>query len=169
MSTLRRRFPGGVVPQPPAIGQNIAQLPDGTIDPFHANDCGETCAASILKAATSYCLSPGCIRQALSVNADDGLTSASSLALFLEAMGLAAQTSFLEVDQAWAQLQRLRHHGRYAIILGRWIGPSWLHWYLAYEGAPTDVHVMDPWSASTVLLSLERFRALYAHAMVLVS
>lgn len=125
---------------PPLVSQNIATLPDGAVDPEHANDCGESCLSSATGGLLGLFLAPGCIRMA--VSSPQGYTTAEQLSWFLGRLRIGG--AILQPD--FAQFQELRHYGRYLIALGTWIQPTFEHWMLAYEGTGDAVLFMDPWT-----------------------
>lgn len=140
--------PGSPLPAPPIVGQNVALLPDGTVDPDHKTDCGESCVSSVVWASTEYSISPGCIRQAMNPTGPDGLTTGQMLARFLNGVGVRATRDVLYHGEIWKHLAELRNHGKYQIMLGNWLDPVLLHWVVAYERSSTGVWVMEPWSAT---------------------
>ena len=133
------------LPIPPVVGQNVAKLPDGSLDPAHATDCGEACLSSALRACWGMNLTPGCIRQSLGLGEGDGSSSAEMLRTWWELTGRKADTTSFGPSVLWSGLAKLRHYGRYAMLLGNWVDPSVLHWVLAYERGTAAVSVMGPW------------------------
>lgn len=135
------------LPRPPVVAQNRYVLPDGNPDPQHANDCGESCVASVILATTGLQFSPGCLRQALGGANRSGLTTANDLRKLCEGCSLHGETLFMDMDELWTRLHQLRRAGHYMLILGYWLSFAEMHWYLAYEGDSQLVWVMDPWTA----------------------
>lgn len=142
-----------VLDVPPIISQNEAVLPDGTIDPAHATDCGEACISSALASFRRLHLGPGCIRQALGLPADNGRTTSQEIARFATSLGLKAQMRTDQGADLWTSLSILRHHGRMLFCLVHFEGSGPLHWMLAYERGAEKVRLMDPWTGSYVELT----------------
>lgn len=147
-----RFTPGAVLPVPPVVSQLHALGPDGVPDEAAASDCGEACVASVLTVHTSYLLAPGCVRQALGKPRVSGLTTAGDLSGVLRGFGV---DSWIRTEPAhvWDDMARLRHFGRYVLVLGHWLQPSLLHWMLAYERDRDDLLCMDPWRANLIRMS----------------
>lgn len=156
---------GQVLPVPVPVAQRLARLPDGALDPDADSDCGEACVASVLSAATGFLLSPGCVRDALALRSGTGVTTARQLTTFLSAMGVATTAVDVSLDGGLRILHRLRHYGRYAIVLGDWVAEGVGHWVLAYEKTPVGFWVMDPWSGAHVLYTDEVFISRFAGIM----
>lgn len=163
---MGRIVPGTPLPWAPLVAQNRVLLPDGSIDPDHATDCGESCVSSVITANTSYTLTPGCIRQAMQLNRDSGITTANDLWQFLHAMGINAFRVEQPAANEWASLNELRHHGKYRILLGSWESPDFLHWVVAFEKSSGGIKYMDPWNGTYGYMDLSRFREQYALAAV---
>lgn len=155
-----------VWPIPPRIGQNIALLPDGTFDPQHANDCGESCVASVVSALRGITVSPGCWREALGDFRRTGMTTAGDLQRLLVVPGLTSYADHSDAETQWGHLTNLRHYAAYSIILGSWLSTTEFHWLLAYERAATVVWTMDPWTASYRPMGVQEFCELYAGVAV---
>lgn len=154
------------LPVPPIVEQNTALLPDGSIDPAHATDCGEACLSSIMEVHTTLHMPPGCIRQMLGKSEIDGRTTAPELANFLRCFDIGANVLALDDSAAWDSLGYLRHHGHYAAVLGYWISPDALHWELAYQRSGETVLTNDSWTGSRMQTNQHRFKALYANEIV---
>lgn len=154
---------GAVLPKPEIVEQRAYSLPDSGTDPARLTDCGESCLSAIVAEATGFQLSPGCIRAALSLPAEDGRTTGKMLTQFLLGIGIESWNLVQTPGDAWTTCAGLRHHGRYVAILGSWLEADALHWYLAYERSTSGVYVMDPWTAQYLWLTktvfLERFRS----------
>lgn len=144
---MTRISPGTPLPVPPLRDQNTDLLPDGTVDPAHFTDCGEACVSSVIEALTSYHVPVGCIRSILRLPQDNGITGPADLNQALAVFRLQSWT-LREAAGNWLKSARLRNHGHYALLLGRWIDPAQLHWVIAYEHGVQGVWVMDPWTAS---------------------
>lgn len=129
---------------PPAVGQLVALLPDGSPDPAAATDCGEACVSSVLRAIRGLDLSPGCIRQSMGKAQSDGRTTGEDLRSFLQLTGIRSRVQ--SASGAYkAGVTRPLHRGRYVILLGYWDGPGFLHWVVGYGAHPHGLWVMDPW------------------------
>lgn len=164
------RFTHGVVlPPPPVVSQKAALLPDGSIDPAALTDCGEACLSAALRVATSYTLSPGCIRQMLGEPRDNGRTLGHELSGALNALGVQAWELRENASFIWDALARSRHHGRYTAILGYWLAFPSLHWVLAYQRDSIGVWVMDPWNADLRYISEGAVRTAYANSAVVIN
>lgn len=135
------------LPVPPVVGQLVSRLPDGNIDPDAATDCGESCVASISQALHGMEIGPGCVRQALGLTKGVGTTYPSDLERYLSWITSDTWATTLEGDALNEALHHLRHFGRYAVLLGDWVGRGVGHWVLAYEWDKGSILVMDPWSA----------------------
>jgi len=133
-----------LLPVPPVVAQLLTKLPDGNLDPARATDCGESCFASALAAIAGVWLSPGCIRGALGLPSGDGSSNAGELSDLWQRLGGSAYETTLTGDALWGELWRLRHHGRYALLLGDWITVGVLHWVLAYQRGASTLELMDP-------------------------
>lgn len=143
-----RYSPGTTLPAPPIVGQNVTLLPDGTVDPDHATDCGESCVAAVLLAHSGFEITPGCVRQAIAPGSTTGLTTGGMLARFLNGVGVRAIREYVYTADIWEHLADLRHHGKYVILLGNWLDPLLLHWVVAYQRTSTGVWVMEPWTGT---------------------
>lgn len=130
---------------PPLVGQNVARLPDGNVDPAHATDCGEACLASALEGRCGVYLTPGAIRQSLGLPDGNGSSTAEDLADWWNRLRGGAEVTSFNGDVLWKHLGNLRHYGHYCILLGGWLEPSIGHWVLAYQRSSTALDVMGPW------------------------
>lgn len=139
------QLPKGVYPVPSRVSQNGAILPDGTLDPEHATDCGEACCSSVLSSLLSLSLSPGCVRQSIGPGAVLGYTTRQELALWLVKLLPRSRVRVYDPLDLWQECHHLRRTGRYLLLLGHWLSPSTLHWRVAYEGDANFVWMMDPW------------------------
>lgn len=158
---MSRWTPQTYLPVPPVVGQRIALLPDGSIDPAALTDCGESCVSSVLQLATSYSIAPGCIRSAIGLPWDNGRSTTDELASFLTSMGVRSWVYASDANGAWAHLAHGRHYGYMRIILGRWIDTGHLHYMVAYERSSSVIECMDPWIGDYRSISVEAFLTRY--------
>lgn len=163
---MGRISPGTPLPWAPLVAQNRVLLPDGSIDPYHATDCGESCVSSVITAHTSYTLTPGCIRQSMELNDDSGITTSNDLWKFLHAMGINSYRVEQSAANEWESLNELRHYGKYRILLGSWESPAFLHWIVAFEKSSTGFKCMDPWNGVYGYIELPRFQEQFALSAV---
>lgn len=153
--------------QPAVVGQNVALLPDGSVDPAAATDCGESCVSSVILTYTGLNLSPGCIRQSLAKPAVDGRTNGLDLSRVLRGLGWRARYHSLNPDRSLRSALRYQIlRGRYVIMLGSWDSPSVLHWVLAYGFHDHGVWVMDPWPGALREISNDELGSLGAGQIV---
>jgi hypothetical protein len=147
------------VGRPPCINQLGAVLPDGSVDPDAATDCGEANMSSIWLLKSGLYFSPGCIRVAIGPSSGSGVTNGVELQDFLIQMGMRAKyRQGQSTGQAWNELYNLRHSGRNAVILGTWSGPEG-HWVCAYEHHPKMIWAMNPWHGFYDGIDQGRFNA----------
>lgn len=165
---LELRYSYGPLPVPDLIGQNTAFNPDGTVDPDHTTDCGEACLSMVWEVATRLRLSPGCIRQAIEPTAGAGYTTAFQLSNFLHAIGIGSEVMNVGSMEVWNECSKLRHHGRYAIVLGHWLSPQTEHWRLFYEREGAHVFANDPWVPTRVQIDRGSLQSLASGTLVTV-
>lgn len=137
-----------VLKVPPVVSQRGALLPDGSVDPAGETDCGEACMSSGVDGINGLYISPGCIRQALGKSSASGNSTAANLSWYAGRIGRVSSQQSWGSGVQWEGLSKLRHHGRYVLILGTWVLPGYEHWVLAYERKAASVLVMDPWSGA---------------------
>lgn len=152
----------------PLVGQNLALLPDGSVDPAHATDCGEACCSIVLSAFGIIDMSPGCVRQSMGKRADLGYTTAQDLAYFLSRFRLPASPVRVGSEAGQQELLDVKGGDYLAICLGTWISPSAEHWMVSGRASTQGVWFSDPWSAQHVLRSWDTFRAQFSGQMVVI-
>ena len=133
----------------PLIGQNIALLPDGRLDPDHASDCGEACVSAVLLGlgyGRVAGFSPGEVRRLIRSGWRDasGRTTADDL---VSGLWRVAQVPAHTRDSTILQLHVELGHA-YAkripcIVLGDWDGQP--HWVAVVAVNREGITVMDPW------------------------
>lgn len=164
---MQRFSKGAILPVPPVVKQRDALNPDGSVDTAATTDCGEACLSSILEVATSFHVSPGCIRESLGLPMYDGRTTAVELVSFLNAMGVESWRVREASPGAWDLLAALRHSGRFVVVLGRWETFDALHWVVAYQRTSQTVWYMDPWSGTHAELGRVHFDGRFEGDMVI--
>lgn len=132
---------------PPVVGQRVARLPDGRLDPADETDCGWACLSSALVGISGLDITPGCLRQAAGLTEWNGTSTAGDIWRVARGLGLDAVIRTFNRDQLWPQMKALRHHGAYMMLLGGWLDPTVGHWVLAYERGASVVEVMGPYDA----------------------
>lgn len=132
------------LPIPPLVNQVAARLPDGNLDPARFTDCGEACFSSAFFGANGVLFAPGCIRQALNLPEDNGVTTATDLINLWNKLGGKSRKEFMLSHRLWSACSQLRNKGRYMLLLGGWLSPTFGHWVLAYQRNNVAVDVMGP-------------------------
>lgn len=134
-------------PRPQLVGQLVALLPDGQVDPAAATDCGEACVSSAVAVARGLALGPGCLRESLGKPEYDGRTTPDDLGRLCEAFRMDPRVGRSSGPNPASVRRRLRAK-RYVALLGYFESSQFLHWVLAYDYGEHGVWVMDPWTAT---------------------
>ena len=126
------------------VSQQQALLPDGSLDPERATDCGEACLSSVLVSFGLPDLSPGCVRQSLGREAEAGYTTALDLAAWLGTLGFVTSTEDGDGATLQAHVQAAYASGGCAIALGQWFTAGFNHWNVTGVARVSGVWVMEP-------------------------
>ena len=153
----------------PTWKQVSGVLPDGAPDPQQYNDCGETCVAMVVAAVKGVLLEPGYVRQQLGGPNRSGLTTANDLVTALLRSHIPATELSNNAAEGWRQL--MAHWGLACpvIVLGNWLNPASLHWYLMRGFGGGTMKFSDPWTGTEVALTQPQFAHLYTGSMVVVA
>jgi len=152
----------------PAWKQTGGLLPDGRPDPQEDNDCGETCVAMVIAAMRGVAVEPGDIRQELGGTSRIGLTTPEDLVLALADNHVVAHIERVDARNGWMMLAACYGIAKPAIVLGRWLNMSCLHWMLLVDKSPGQFQFIDPWTAGRHSLTLAQWDGQYAGAIVVV-
>lgn len=150
------------------VSQQTALLPDGSLDPEHATDCGEACLASVLLSFGRPYFSPGCIRQSLGRDAAAGYTTAIELAVWLEMLGFNAVTEEGNGATLQASVQAAFESGGCTIALGQWLGGGFMHWNVTGVARVSGVWVMEPELGRDIFHNWASWHALQPAGLVVV-
>lgn len=152
----------------PLVGQNRALLPDASLDPAHASDCGETCASAVLLAFGGPWISPGCVRQAFGKPMSAGYSTAQDIAGFLEHFRLDVAIEEAAVDNCVDAIKHASATRGLTIELGYWLGPSVAHWRVTGKVYDGGVYVMDPWYPAHLRQTWDEFAGATERVLVTV-
>ena len=153
----------------PIWKQSGGVLPDGATDPQQWNDCGETCVAMVVAAIRGVKVEPGYIRQQLGGTARSGLTTANDLRTALLMNNVPATELSNDAAEGWRQLMAHWALACPVIVLGNWLNPGSLHWYLLRGFGAGVMKFCDPWTGTEVGLTQAQFNHLYTGSMVAVA
>jgi hypothetical protein len=153
----------------PTWRQTGGVLPDGAVDPGQYNDCGETCVAMVIAAVKGVLLEPGYVRQQLGGPNRSGLTNAHDLATALLMSHIPATELSNNAAEGWRQLMAHWALACPVIVLGNWLSPRSLHWYLLSGYGAGVMKFRDPWTGTEVGLTQAQFAKLYNGSMVTVA
>ena len=153
----------------PTWKQTGGVLPDGAVDPAQYNDCGETCVAMVIAAVKGVLLEPGYVRQQLGGPNRSGLTNANDLVTALLMSHIPATELSNNASEGWRQLMAHWALACPVIVLGNWLSPTSLHWYLLSGYGAGVMKFRDPWTGTEVGLTQAQFAKLYNGSMVTIA
>lgn len=125
----------------------------GQPDTFARSDCGEECVCMLLWYWQQKYLREDQVRSVIPGHAGHGETTGSDLAYALQWYNLEAQAMNIGAGKVreWAKAELTKE--RPVLVLGRWIDPSVLHWYLLLGFGNGAAVAMDPWSGEMKVLA----------------
>lgn len=150
----------------PLIGQNAVVLPDGSLDPDHATDCGEACVSAValgMGYGRMIGFTPGEIRRLIRNGWRDisGRTTADDLVSALWRVGMIpAHRRDSTILQLHVELMNAYGKRLPCIVLVDLNGA--LHWVAVCAVNKEGVVVMDPWVPEYRRISWQELMLAYA-------
>jgi hypothetical protein len=145
----------------PVYNQLNDPLPNGEQDAYATSDCGEECAAEIIRACRGVVLSAGDIRYQLGGADRTGLTTGSDLVEALRLSDVPAHSASLDVASAWPAIAQSLAGGKPVALLVLWQNTSTLHWVVATDLRGGVLYYNDPWGGVRASCGKSAFAKIY--------
>jgi hypothetical protein len=150
----------------PAWDQLHDPLPDGSLPPLRANECGEECVAEVVYWVHGVEVSADAIRVAAISLAGGALTNAADLVAMLARCNVHAVAAVPQTVVVEKFLLNVVMGRRLVIVLGDWVSKSVPHWVIVYNASTNGVTVSDPWGGRRYNIAWPDFKRLYLGAVV---
>lgn len=121
---------GGGPALPPVLNQLAQRGPAADVGLAAQNDCGEECAAMVVRAKTGVPVTGGFMRLLLGRATAEARTWAMDICAMLSECGISSHPRMVDAATAATEIGRNIDAGHYSIVLGYWISPEFLHWRL---------------------------------------
>jgi hypothetical protein len=150
----------------PAYDQLHDPLPDGSLPPLRANECGEECVAEIVYWVHGVEVAADAIRVQARGLAGGALTTAADLVSMLAASNVAARAGIQDVGSIQKFLLDVVAGKRLVIVLGNWVSAGVPHWVIVYNASSNGVTISDPWGGRRYNIAWPTFTKLYLASTV---